>query len=286
MDLMHYPAQEPLSPLGQAYAREALARGTGLVPVEARYGEDPYQGLSVFEPDSGNGIMLVFFHGGGWTSGYKEWMHFMAPALNAAGVTVVLAGYRLAPQHVFPAGLHDCARALAWASDWAQQRFGRQARLFVGGHSAGGHYASLLALTDPWGTALGMARPAIAGCLPISGVYRFGAGSGLSVRPRFLGPHDDAAIDHVASPLHQVGTQSIAPFFMAWGENDFAHLKAQATEMAAALRAAGGAVTECVLPKADHFQASLCAGDSQGPWLPAAVQWMQSFFVVDPTRRT
>ena len=48
--------------------------------------------------------MLLFWHGGGWTSGYKEWMGFMAPALNAAGVTFVSAGYRLAPEHVFPAG--------------------------------------------------------------------------------------------------------------------------------------------------------------------------------------
>ena len=61
--------------------------------------------------------MLPFWHGGGWTSGYKEWMCFMEPAFNAADVTFVSAGYRLAPEHLFPAGLDHCLSAATWVSE-------------------------------------------------------------------------------------------------------------------------------------------------------------------------
>ncbi|NDG48827.1 MAG: hypothetical protein EBY30_07205, partial [Rhodospirillales bacterium] len=103
-----YPPQEPFSPIGERYHVEALRLGEGLVGEESAYGPDAYQGLLRFAaaaPESAD--TLLFFHGGGWTNGYKEWMAFMAPGLNAGGVNLVSAGYRLAPGHVFPTGLED-----------------------------------------------------------------------------------------------------------------------------------------------------------------------------------
>jgi len=114
MNLQRYPAQEPLSPLGAGYAQRVLPLGQRVHGIEVDHGSDPYQTLTVFPADRPSGDVLVFFHGGGWTNGYKEWMYFMAPALNAQGVTFVSAGYRLAPAHVFPAGQEDCADAVAW----------------------------------------------------------------------------------------------------------------------------------------------------------------------------
>jgi acetyl esterase/lipase len=81
----------------------------------------------------------------------------MAPSFTASGITFVSAGYRLAPQHIFPAGLEDCERAL----DWVRKEISDS--VFIGGHSAGGHYAALIAATQ--GADL------VQGCLPISGVY-------------------------------------------------------------------------------------------------------------------
>ena len=98
----------------QAYGAECWQQSEGIAGEEFAFGADPYQRLLVFARAKPDGRVLLFWHGGGWTSGYKEWMGFMAPAFNAAGVTFVSAGYRLAPQHVFPAALDDCAAALAW----------------------------------------------------------------------------------------------------------------------------------------------------------------------------
>lgn len=257
MKIADYPAQEPLSPVGAKYADDILTRGAGIAGEEHRHGDDPYQSLAVFRPAQPNGDILLFFHGGGWTSGYKEWMYFMAPALTARGVTFVSAGYRLAPEHVFPAGYEDCVRALDWV------RANMKGSIFVGGHSAGGHYAALMATRLP--------RGSIAGCLPVSGCYRFGEGSGLSMKPRFLGTSPEA--EREAAPIHYVH-EDCPPFLIAHGDKDFAHLIPQAMAMEAALAAAGVPVERLVLPGCDHFGASIACGEPAGPWVARAVEWM------------
>jgi len=280
-----YPPQEPLSPLGTAYAQRILALGEGVAGADFAYGPDPYQTLTVFKPVQPTGDVFVFFHGGGWTSGYKEWMFFMAPAWLAQGITFVSAGYRLAPQHVFPAGVEDCADALAWVVRNIGQHGGDPSRVFAGGHSAGGHYTALLAVTTQWRTARGLPARPLAGCLPVSGVYRFGEGSGISTRPRFLGPVTDSSAEVAAAPLAQLaallsGGDSPAdvcpPFLLTWGTRDFPHLITQGEAMAAALRAAQVPTQTLVLDGCDHFDASVACGDASGAWVARAAQWIKN----------
>lgn len=275
MKLGHYPPQEPLSPLGVAYQERILALGEGVAGHESAYGDDPYQTLAVFRPPQPNGDVLVFFHGGGWTSGYKEWMYFMAPALMAQGVVLVSAGYRLAPRHVFPAGLDDAADAVAWTWRHIGAHGGDPRRIFVGGHSAGGHYAALLAVSAAWRAPRALPADVVRGCLPVSGVYRFGPGSGLSVRPRFLGTGDEARVDADASPLHRLEAAACPPFLITHGSRDFPHLVTQAQQMEVALRAAGVPVQVQILEGADHFEASVACGEHPSGWPALAAAWMR-----------
>jgi arylformamidase len=278
MLIRDYPPQEPLSPAGQAYHEELMRRLPLQAGVELPYGEDPYQGLSIFPASQPTGDVLVFFHGGGWTSGYKEWMSFMAPPLGAAGITFVSAGYRLAPQHLFPDGFLDCCEAVKSVATNIASYGGNPDRIFVGGHSAGGHYSALMAVCRDWQAERGLPENVIKGCLPISGVYTFGEGSGLSVRPRFLGPVDAPAanvLTEKASPLNMIqGTPP--PFLLAFGTKDFPHLIPQAGMMARTLKAAGGQVVELPMDGRDHFTASFAGGEADGPWVHAATRWMAS----------
>ena len=257
MRLEDYPPQEPLSEAGQVYSAECWRRSDGIACEEFAFGPDPYQRLAVFKPQQPDGRVLVFWHGGGWTSGYKEWMGFMAPALNAAGVTFVSPGYRLAPQHVFPAGLDDCTRAVQWVAE------NLRGRIFIGGHSAGGHYAALIAARK--------GKSVARGCLPLSGVFELGEGSGLSARPRFLGP--DPATDRIASPRYQLQSP-LPPFLVAHGSKDFPHLIPQAERFVAAVQAVGGEAERLVLPDRTHFTASYAGGEADGLWVPAALAFM------------
>lgn len=279
--LAAYPPQEPLSPVGTAYAQRILALGQGCEGADFSYGPDPYQSLTLFQPARPTGMVLVFFHGGGWTSGYKEWMYFMAPALMEHGITFVSAGYRLAPQHVFPTGLDDCADALAWVLRHIGGHGGNPARVFVGGHSAGGHYAALLAVSGAWRSTRGLPTHALRGCLPVCGVYRFGADSGMAVRPRFLGPPDAGQAEIGASPLKQLQPAVCPPFLLSVGERDFPHLIAQAEQMAAALRSQAIAVQIQALKASDHFQASIACGDPTSGWPGLAAAWMRKVCAQD-----
>jgi arylformamidase len=265
-----YPPQEPLSEAGERYSQECWRRGAGIAAEEHAYGADPCQRLLVFPAPAPDGRVMVAWHGGGWTSGYKEWMAFMAPPLAQAGVTLVSAGYRLAPQTVFPAGLEDCIAALSWLHRTLANVGGRAPRFFLSGHSAGGHYAALLSVRRDWQAAAGVPVHIVRGCLPLSGVYDFTEGSGLSVRPRFLGPPGS---ERPASPLHNL-QPPLPPFLVAYGSEDFPHLIKQGERFAEAVAASGGTVQRLVMPGRNHFTAHYAAGEASGPWVPAALAFM------------
>jgi len=276
MKLADYPPQEPLSALGSSYQDRVMAHGTGIEGREFAYSSDPYQRLIVYPADVGTGDVLVFFHGGGWTSGYKEWMAFMAPALQARGVTLVTPGYRLAPGHNFPVGFDDAADALAWVHAHAGEHGADARRVFVGGHSSGGHYAALLAATAEWRRARGLPVDLVRGCLPVSGVYRFDAESGLTMRPRFLGPVGEGDATTAASPLLRIDAAACAPFLLSWGSRDFPHLIVQGRQMLEALQRAGVAAEAFVFEGADHFEASLACSQGKSGWPDRASAWMRS----------
>jgi arylformamidase len=266
-----YPAQEPLSEVGQRYGDECWRRSGDLAGAEEHgYGDDPYQRLLVYRAQKADGRVLIFWHGGGWTSGYKEWMGFMGPVFAERGVTFVSPGYRLAPQHVFPAALQDCIEALRWTHANASRFGGSADRIYLGGHSAGGHYAALLAVRRDWQATAGLPIDVVRGCLPLSGVFDFTEGSGLSARPRFLGPSGN---EREASPIHNL-QPPLPKILVAHGSEDFPHLVRQAEAFCRALRAAGGEVEHVVMNGRNHFTASYAGGEADGPWVGAADRFM------------
>mgnify|MGYP003627200872 CR=1 FL=1 len=275
MRIEDYPAQEPFSAFAQPYADEVMRRGGNVEPTaETLYGDDPYQSIAIHAAENSDGTVFAFVHGGGWTSGYKEHMNFMAPAFTSRGVTFCSIGYRLAPQHMFPTGLEDVADALAWIYENIAGYGANPGRIFIGGHSAGGHYTALLALTTDWRESRNLPADVVRGCLPISGVYQFGEGSGLSMRPRFLGP-ENTGTDRRASPLSFVNAAA-PPFLLAYGTEDFPHLRTQADTIEAALTSQGCDVGKIVFDGRDHFGASLAGGEPDGPWVSRALDWMST----------
>ncbi|WP_155374815.1 alpha/beta hydrolase [Catellatospora vulcania] len=109
--------------------------------------------IRVYRPVLGGELpVLVYFFGGGWTLGTIDTSDAVCRSLaNAAGCLVVAAGYRLAPEHKFPAAVHDCHAAVRWVAANAAAIGADPARIAVGGDSAGGNLAAavtLLARTD------------------------------------------------------------------------------------------------------------------------------------------
>ena len=90
---------------------------------------------------------MVFFHGGGWVVGTLDTHDPYCRALaHEAGMVVISVDYRLAPEHKFPAAVEDCTTATEWVLTHAQELGVDASRVFVGGDSAGGTLAAVVAL--------------------------------------------------------------------------------------------------------------------------------------------
>lgn len=102
----------------------------------------------VYRPTAQDGApMMLLIHGGGWAFGSIEETEPMARHLAAiSGAVVVSTSYRLAPEHPFPTGLHDCEATLRWILAEGHKHGGDPSRLAVGGNSAGGNLAAAVAL--------------------------------------------------------------------------------------------------------------------------------------------
>lgn len=105
----------------------------------------------LYKPHAGNDMgLLVFFHGGGWVVGSLNSHDAVCRSLaNQSGHAVLSVGYRLAPEDPFPAGLEDCIRATLWAHQNADEIGIDQTRIAVGGDSAGGNLAAVVAQLQP-----------------------------------------------------------------------------------------------------------------------------------------
>ena len=91
--------------------------------------------------------VLVFFHGGGWTMGDLDTHDVLCRQLcNGAGVAVVAVDYRMGPEHRFPAAVDDSIEATRWVRAQASALGLDRTRVAVGGDSAGGNLAAVVAL--------------------------------------------------------------------------------------------------------------------------------------------
>jgi acetyl esterase/lipase len=193
--------------------------------------------LDIYRPrgvDLTDAPVLVQVHGGGWTIGDKSQQGLLLMNRMAArGWVCVAMNYRLAPKHPFPAQIVDVKKAIAWTREHVAEYGGDPSYLVITGGSAGGHLASLAALTadvEEYQPGFEDADTSVSACVSFYGIYDMAGITGDTavhmMRDMYLGPRifrkrprTNIEAFELASPIAHVAPDS-PDFFVIHGSSD------------------------------------------------------------------
>ncbi|TCC26457.1 alpha/beta hydrolase [Kribbella sindirgiensis] len=209
---------------------------------------------------------MVFFHGGGWVVGDLGTHDALCRAIAAdAGIRVLSVDYRLAPEAPAPTAAEDAIAAFTWAVDHAEDLGADPTLVAVGGDSAGGNLAAVVAQQT---VRRGLPRPALQVLLypAVDLVARrpsrdlFSEGFLLTeediiwYRDHYT-PDPTLRPDPIVSPLRAEDLTGLPPTYLTTA--GFDPLRDEGLEYATALKAAGNPLTHAHHPTLPHGHANL-----------------------------
>lgn len=228
--------------------RSQQARANLPCRLDIPYGTSPAEKLDIFPAEGKSEALLVFIHGGYWRSLDKSDFSYLAPAFNRRGVTLALPNYGLCPK----VGIEDIVKqnllAIAWLWHYGARYGVNPGRLYVAGHSAGGHLTAMM-LAARWNTYMPeLPYNLVKGGLAISGVY--------DLEPLAQAPfvNQDLRLDQVQarrlSPV-AIPPATTAPLYTAVGGDESDEFKRQNALIARAWRYAFAG--DIPMPGRNHF---------------------------------
>lgn len=200
----------------------------------------PKHRLDIYRPKGKKRYpVIVFFHGGYWTSGDKDYYQAftglyanVGVALARNGVGVVIANYRLAPAVKYEQIIGDAVAAVAWTQKHIEGYDGDPSSLFIMGHSAGGQMAAYLAADASKLKEANVPQMHIKGYVALSAIYDLAdmakandRSFNESVTTPVFGAGPDALTRWSPVAHFRLGTP---PILMLTAEKDFAYLILQA----------------------------------------------------------
>tara|TARA_X000001036_G_scaffold416061_1_gene432725 strand:+ start:1766 stop:2620 length:855 start_codon:yes stop_codon:yes gene_type:complete len=166
--------------------------------------------LDLYLPGNKDFATVVWFHGGGLTSGNK----FIPEGLKKQEIAVVAVNYRLYPKVKSPTFIDDAAAAVAWVFKNIASYGGDPNLIYISGHSAGGYLTSMVGLDKSYLNAFDVDADAIAGLIPYSGhtITHFTIRSELGLK------WEDVRVDNMA-PLAHI-RKDASPIILITGDRE------------------------------------------------------------------
>src|SRR5215813_8317044 len=216
---------------------QTIRNGPG-ARLDLRYGVAPRHRLDVFPAGTPAAPTLIYIHGGYWQMNDKEPYAFLGEGVQRAGFNLVLVEYTLAPAARLDQIVDEVRSAVAWVIEHAKEIGGDPARVFVSGHSAGGHL-----------TAMAMTDARVAGGVAISGIYDL-----EPIRLNYL--NDKLGLDEAEaernSPMLNFGPMA-GPLIVTYGTAELPELCRQSVDYAQAWVERGLPGHLLPIDGADHF---------------------------------
>ena len=228
--------------------------------LDLAYGPSPGERLDLFVPkDRPAAPLVAFIHGGYWQSLDKGDFSYLAPAYLASGIAYASLNYDLTPQVSIEEIVRQVRAALAWLFRNGADHGIDPARIFVAGHSAGGHLSAMALATDWAGGAFGAGVPTdlVKGGCSVSGVY--------DLEPIRLSYHQevvklDRDMARRMSPLGNAPARA-GRLILAVGSEETEEFHRQQAAFLAEWRNAGLAADVVELPGRNHFTAIDALGE-------------------------
>lgn len=269
--------QSVYAPLGgQIRARlastSAEVRGRLGEPQRLAYGPSEFEKLDLYRTRRPNAPIFVYFHGGAWLRGSAKDSAFPAEMFVRAGAHFVVPDF--IPVSAADGDLRVMAeqvrRAIAWIYANAATFDGDAARIYIGGHSSGGHLCGVALVTD-WKRDFNLPDTVVKGGLCASGMFDLKAVR-LSARGKYV-KFTDEIEDAMSSQRHLDLLR--APVVVTYGTNETPEFQRQSRDFAAAAKAAGKPVELIVAANFNHFETDESLGNPYGPNGRAALALMK-----------
>jgi arylformamidase len=254
-----------------ASSSEAARRRLGQ-PQRESYGPSATEQLDIYRTKRANAPIFVFIHGGAWLGGESKNYGFAAEMFANAGAHYVVLDFIAIREAGGDLGVmaEQVRRGIAWTYKNAARFGGDANRLYIGGHSSGGHLCGVALVTD-WQKDFGVPADIVKGGLCMSGMYDMKPVR-LSKRSSYV-KFTDAMENAMSSQRHLNLLR--APIVVTYGTNETPDFQRQSRDFAAAVKAAGKPVELIEAPDYNHFEMNESLGNPYGPNGRAALALMK-----------
>lgn len=240
--------------------------------LDTRYGPTMDEVVDVFPSGKPGSPVLVFIHGGWWRLLSNREHRFVALGLVPHDFTVVVLNYSLCPKVDIPEITRQSRAALAWVYQNIERFNGDREKIYVAGHSAGGHQVGMMALTD-WPGEYGLPANLVKGGIPISGLF--------DLRPFYyswLQPKlqlTEKVIERQSPLFHVAQLTHLMPMLITLGGDESPEFHRQSRTFGDAWRDQGGTVTSLDQPGKNHITAIAGFEDPDSPLCRAVVGFVR-----------
>lgn len=232
------------------------------------YGPSDDEILDIFPAAEKGAPVVVYIHGGAWTRSHKDSAAYQAEAFVGAGANYVTVNFALVPKVDLDELVRQNRAAIKWVYENAAGFGADPNKLYVAGHSSGGHVAGMMYVTD-W-TEWGMPADAVKGVLAGSGMYDLEPVR-LSARNDYL-QLDEAAMRRNSAILQIPANPP--PLIVCYGGGEQKEFRRQSQDFVKALRERDLPVQEFDLPDLNHFDVGQQYNNPDGPVLKAMFEMM------------